>query len=214
MSSDYSTLEREWLDEDVYCVGGGPSLKGFDFSLLKDKRVIGCNDAYHLGGDIIKILVFGDAGWWHRNRMNLETFTGRVATNAPSMKEFQVPGMLKFKRERDGYHKGDTLGWNYSTGALAINLAVNLGARRVLLLGYDLANHDGQSHWHHLNSKTTQDASFARFLRGFHMLQRHLPVGVDVANVTDGTSKLKCFREMTFNELHQHLARAPLKEAA
>ena len=40
------TYQNMWKNRTVYIVGGGPSLKDFDWSLLNDKRVIAINRAY------------------------------------------------------------------------------------------------------------------------------------------------------------------------
>jgi len=196
---------KEWGGGRAFLIGGGPSLRGFDFSLLKPEHVIGANDAFSLGGDIVKYCVFGDANWWQHNKFKLETFTGRVVSNAPSLIPMNVPYLLKTARQRDGIHSGTTLGWNYSTGALAINLAISLGAVSIYLLGYDLCNQHSKSHWHDHNPKTTQEFTFKRFLRGFQCVKSSLPEGVKVINVTDGTSRLDCFEKMEYAQLFSML---------
>jgi len=35
--------DNSWKDEDCYIIGGGPSLKRFNWSLLKGKKTIGIN---------------------------------------------------------------------------------------------------------------------------------------------------------------------------
>lgn len=201
MQLDLWTPTREWDGEDAFLVGGGPSLAGFDFSLLRPLNVLGCNDAFHLGAGVVDFCVFGDAGWWNRNKWTLEkNFAGRTVTNAPSLIHLKIPNVLRMRRVRDGIHSGDTLGWNYSTGALAINLAISLGARRIFLLGYDLCNRDGASHWH-VHGKATQQYAFDRFRRGFDMVKASLPAGVQVFNVTDGGSKLTAFPMFSFEAL-------------
>ena len=195
---DLWTPTREWEGQDAYLIGGGPSLTGFDFSRLAGSNVIGCNDAFHLGAEIVTFCIFGDPSWWQKVKWELEKFEGRVVTNAPTILPYKVPGLLKMLRERDGIHSGSTLGWNYSTGAAAINLATSLGAHRIFLLGYDLGNAGSKSHWHAHNGKVTQDYAFKRFMRGFDMVKQHLPEGVEVLNVTDGTTKLEAFPKINF----------------
>lgn len=198
------TPTREWEGQDAFLIGGGPSLISFDFTLLQGRNVIGCNDAFHLGPQIVSICMFGDAGWWNRNKWKLEKFTGRIVTNAPSIAHLKIPNMLMMKRVRDGIHSGDTLGWNYSTGALAINLAISLGAARIFLLGYDLQNKDSKSHWH-THGKDVREYSFQRFMRGFTVVKAGIPQGVQVLNVTDGTSRLDCFAKVNFEVFYSVL---------
>lgn len=205
MKNGYWTPQREWDLQDVFLIGGGPSLANFNFDDLRGKNVIGCNDAYHLGGEIVKICAFGDAGWYHRNRKQLYDFTGRIVTNSPALATWKDETLLRMRRERDGIHKGEVCGWNYSTGAMAINLAISLGAMRVFLLGFDLNNLQGKSHWHDKNLRLTLERAFQRHLKGFNTIALTLPAGVDVVNITDGTSRIKCFRTMTFSKFHEYL---------
>ena len=191
---------REWEGQAAFLIGGGSSLERFDFTLLTGLNVIGCNDAFHLGPEIVRVCVFGDAGWWHRNKWHLEKYAGRIVTNAPSLMHLRIPNVQKMKRIRDGIHNHDTLGWNYSTGALAINLAISLGAVKIYLLGYDLTNVGNKSHWHKYG-KATREFCFSRFLRGFETLKAALPAGVSVVNVSDGSSKLNCFETISFETL-------------
>lgn len=200
------TVPNDWAGQDAICIGGGPSLTGFDFSVLRDRNTIGCNDAFRLGSDIVQYCVFGDSQWWQREKYNLQEFTGHLVTNSPSLLHYNIPGLLKCHRSRDGLHRGSTLGWNYSTGALAINLAVSLGATRIFLLGYDLnITPAGAHHWHKYNTKGTKEVVFKRFLAGFHTLKRSMPLEVQTFNVTNGTSKLDAFPCISFPQFHAAL---------
>jgi hypothetical protein len=192
------TPTREWEGQDAFLIGGGASLSGFEFKSLIGRNVIGCNDAFHLGPEIVSICAFGDHGWWQRNRFKLEKWTNRLVTNSPSVMPFKVPNMLKMHRLRDGIQTGNKLGWNYSTGAMVINLAVSLGAKRIFLLGYDCGNIGKEHHWHQHNQKPIHVGSYHRFLEGFETVKRSLPAGIDVLNVTDGTSQLKSFPTISF----------------
>jgi len=189
------TPSPEWKDQDAFIIGGGSSLQGFDFSQLQGKNVIGCNDAFRLGPDIVQICLFGDSSWWEHNKQDLRYFLGRVVTCAPTCLSLNLDWLLQMKRIRDGLHEGDTLGWNYSTGAAAINLAVTLGATRIFLLGFDLGMQNGKFHWHNYNLKRLNTEPFVRFTRGFHTLAKSLGrlPNVGVFNVTDGSSKLPVF---------------------
>jgi len=196
------TPPPEWKGQDGIIIGGGSSLKDFDFTQLKGKNVIGCNSAYKLGGDIVNICLSGDASWWEINKHELKNFTGRVVTCAPTLLPINLDWLLQMERVRDGLHEGKTLGWNYSTGAAAVNLAVSLGAIDIYLLGFDMAVVDGKSHWHNYYLKRFNKEAIVRFIRGFHTLEnslKRLP-HVKVYNVTDGSSNLPVFNRITFAE--------------
>ena len=198
MAPELWTATEEWKDQDAFLIGGGPSLTGFDFESLAGRNVIGCNDAFHLGERIVSICVFGDASWWQKNKFKLEKFKNPIVTNCPVVLPLKVPGLRKTRRIRDGLHNGTNLGWNYSTGALAINLAVNLGVKRIFLLGYDCQKMGNHHHWHNHNQKHIHDSSYHRFIGGFRTLKKALTPGVDVFNVTDGTSALDAFPTISF----------------
>ncbi len=196
------TPSPDWAGKDAFLIGGGPSLTSFDFNLLKGRCVIGCNDAFRLGPEICQICLFGDASFFHSQKWNLEKFQGKVITCAPTLKFLNLPWLSKMDRQRDGIHKGSTLGWNYSTGAAAINLAISMGATRIFLLGYDAGKVNGKTHWHNHRDKIIQDETYRRFIRGFHTVHqslKHYPE-VRVINVTDGTSQLPVFDRMNFTQ--------------
>jgi len=195
------TPSREWEGEDAFIIGGGASLTGFNFSQLAGLHVIGCNDAFRLDPEIVEICCFADVGWWHKNKWDLEKFSNRVVTNSNKMENFNVPGILNMKRVKDGFHTGDTLGFNASTGAVALNLAVLLGATRVFLLGFDMCLQGNKHHWHEHQTKGILPDSFARHIQGFLTLKRSLPPEVEVFNVTDGSSKLRVFPCIGFERM-------------
>ena len=56
--------EKVWDDLDAFIIGGGHSLKSFNWDLLKSEMTIGCNMAYSLGQEICKIFIFGDNKWF------------------------------------------------------------------------------------------------------------------------------------------------------
>lgn len=179
-------------------------MAAFPFPSLAGKNTIGCNDAFYLGPDIVKICLFGDAGFFHKMKWELEKFKGRVVTCAPALLPLNLDWLLQMKRVRDGLHEGDTLGWNYSTGAAAVNLAFSLGATRIFLLGFDMGKGEGgKSHWHNHRTKHIADEAYRRFIRGFHTLAAGLKryPNVKVFNVTDGSSKLPVFDRIPFKDL-------------
>ena len=191
----------EWKDQDAILIGGGASLRKFDFSVLKGKNVIGCNDAFRLGKDIVSYCLFGDPSFFEKNREELATFGNPVVTCAPSILNKPIPWLLQMRRIRDGLHEGNIVGWNYSTGATATNLALSLGARRIMLLGYDLGlQPNGRSHWHDAHPVPPREEAYRRFMRGFHSVAASLKryPEVQVFNVTDGSSNLKLFPTMSF----------------
>ena len=198
------TPERCWEGKDAFIIGGGASLKAFDFSILKGRNTIGCNDAFRLGEDVCKVCLFGDASWFQKNRIDLGEFKNPIFHVAPSLVKMNMPGYNALHRKPKGLWDGNEIGWNFSTGAGAINLAINMGAKRIFLLGIDLHLTEGKSHWHNHRPRLTPDPIFQRFLKGFQFLAESLKLpkyqGIEILHVIDEHSALPFFMKMPFRE--------------
>lgn len=193
---------RDWEGQDSFLIGGGHSLYGFDFKRLIGKNTIGCNDAFRLGPEIVKFCIFGDGAFFQKNKWVMQKSGLRYVSNSPTLFNFKLPWIHLMHRESHGLWDGDKLGWNASTGAAAINLAISLGSKRIYLLGYDMNLVRGKSHWHSHRDKLTTEQAFTRFAHGFGNVQKDLVKypGVEILNVTDGTSKLPHFRQINWEQ--------------
>lgn len=192
---------QEWRGEDAYIIGGGPSLRYFYWDHLRGKNTIGCNSAFLLGHDIVKILLFADIHWWRKiGEKGTESFGGRVVgCSDKRIRKETCPWLLIMDRQDDGLGR-DRLAFNSNTGAMAVNLALILGARRVFLLGFDMKLGDGgRANWHDLRCEPPQKTVYSRFIRGFDSLAGALPEvfpGCEVWNVTND-SDLNSFPKVT-----------------
>lgn len=174
-----------WLDETVFVVGGGPSLLGMDLQPIHVCPVLGVNNAFELGL-WVDVTFFGDKRWFEINKDRLLAHPSLVVTCNPwSM--FTMMNRVKQlpKAGRNGlYWKGqDKLCWNQNSGAAAINLAVLLGAKRIVLLGFDMKvdeakGYRGGHNWHayheQLNSVPRKQIYGDRFLDGFKRIKADL----------------------------------------
>ena len=167
--------EPIWKDEEVFIIGGGTSLKDFDWSLLKDEKTIGCNNAFRLGPEICKICLFVDRKFIfsgpnqprHGFYDELEKFPNWVVTNDPQLKWNEEPWLKWMPRKSSGLHT-DALGFNANCGASAVNLALLLGASTIYLLGIDMhLGEQGNPNWHnHLIDKPSKEV-YTRMLSSF-----------------------------------------------
>jgi len=146
-----------WEGLDAFIIGGGTSLRGFDWTLLHDEKTIGCNQAFRLGERVCDICVFGDhkflfgtnGDFRQQNYEPMSQFKNPIVTSDPKCKNSKVPWLLFMPRLSTGLAKKDALAWNCNTGAMAINLALILGAKVVYLLGFDMRLDDkGKPNWH------------------------------------------------------------------
>ena len=187
--------------ETVYILGGGASLKDFDFEKLRDKFVIGCNDAYTLGWGLVNLLFFGDTKWWlqHQDRL-LSSYHGPIVT---LLRLKHLPHGRLFYMEMDRGNlsvKGDTLGWFQNSGIAAMNLGLLLGARTIVLLGFDchipagemtLPVEERSSNWYKNECFTPLERTYARFLGRWDEVGKQLPgkfPDVSVINANPGSS--------------------------
>ena len=205
-----------WEGQEVFIIGGGHSLRDFDWSLLLNERTIGCNQAFRLGEAVCDICVFCDsslifekpepgggklkprAGFYDE----LSKFRNPVVTNDNALKHRPEPWLKWMPRRTKGLHH-DALGFNANTGATAINLALILGAKTVYLLGFDMFLDDkGRPNWHDNLIDKPSNECYERFLASFGHVSRELPIkfpGCQVFNVTK-KSNLNIFPKLDFDE--------------
>ncbi len=181
-----------WDGEEVFIIGGGVSLKAFKWDLLKEELTIGCNDAYIHGEEVCKLCVFGDHKWFLVHERALAHYKGVVVTNASQLYKSDVEWLLWMYREQYGLHT-DKLGWNACTGAVAINLALVLGAKKVYLLGFDMHKTEGKTNWYdNFIDRKQPDTNYDRFINdGFSKFPKELESKfpeVKVINITDNSS--------------------------
>lgn len=208
-----------WKGQSAYLIGGGSSLRSFDFSLLRGKNTIGCNHAFELGVDVVKWVVFADHEWFNKVKHELKLFKGDIVSCSSGIVDLNLPWIHKMSRIKDGLQtEGTNIGWNNSSGAIAMNLAVRLGAERIYLLGYDLsADARGRTHWHARYACPSNNDSFQRFVRGFGAIKQGIDERfphIQVFNVTDGSSNLKLWPAISFQTFRETLEAEERKIAA
>jgi hypothetical protein len=157
--------------------------------------VIGCNDAY-LFGSWVDVCLFIDAHWYWKHKEWLSAFQGTKVTTLEDL--IGEPDINVMQNDIRGMSpKPSALAANTNTGAAAINLACHMGAKRILLTGFDmkLDPKTGQSNWHPNNLDKVTDEVFQKFRTWMvHVvagLQQNFP-DVEVLNATPG-SALKAF---------------------
>lgn len=191
-------INQIWNNESCFIIGGGPSLKKFDFSLLKGKHVIGCNDAYSLGEDICEVCHFSDIPWWNLHKDKLASFKNLIITSHPALTH--EPLLKVTKRYIDGLHE-DGLGMSGSTGCSAINLAILLGAVRIFLMGFDMKLINNTTNWHVNTLQKPDKKLFPVFIEGFNALNKDRLAKfphVKIYNLTED-SDLNLFPKISIN---------------
>ena len=187
----------DWAGADAYIIGGGPSLAGFDFSQLRNRHTIGINDAFRLGVSVCKICFFSDEEWFSRSEQALLMYRGRVVSHcdhASVLNADRVDTMPRVMDRLNEDHSG--LAFCGSSGPGAVNLALLLGAKRVMLLGFDCTkSRTGETHWHHHNVEPPANDIYPKFIAGWREVAKSLPErfpGREIINLNPN-SAIDCF---------------------
>ena len=196
-------VPRMWEGGDVWILGGGPSVtkefgipnevvqsvvKGTSppsvyspyLSRLHDRHVIGINVAY-LIGNWIDIVFFGDKGFYLKHQNGLASFPNLRISCLPSMgSNSWVKCLQRDVNHTRGISTSPKLcSWNGNSGAAAISVAAWTGAKRIILLGFDMKLTDSKQHWHNLygrgeikDTRKLMQLPFMRHLKGFDQIAK------------------------------------------
>ena len=144
---------------------------------IHSKHVIGINVAYQFG-NWVDICFFGDRGFFDTNRAGLSNFRKLVVTCVRKVGEKNLswikylPQELQSTNKRSkGRKEGistnpNMVCWNENSGAAAISVAAWAGAKRIVLVGFDM-NLDPVSKEQHFHNNY--------HLKGKGLLPKQLP---------------------------------------
>ena len=170
----------------VAILATGPSMSQAVADCVRGRcQVIAVSDAYRLA-PWADVLVSSDSAWWRHHNPE---FAGRKLSGVPVKDIEQVEGNMS----------------GSNTGLIAIKVAVSMGAKRILLLGYDM----GGTHFfgsHPSPLKNTTPSRFEVFKKQF---AGYKPRGVEIINCTPG-SALACYPHMTLEAALAGLAQPSL----
>ena len=188
------TVPTEWRGETAVLLGGGPSLGAIDPALLRGRaRIVAINDAGLVLAPWADVLLYADDRWLAWNRADLGRFRGgRLVKRCRPLVSFAAPDVHVIERAPHRVDLSDDPRWvaGFCSGGAAINLAYLFGARRIVLLGFDMR----PGHWHDRHRTASDPANYDRRYAAAiaRMAPRLAAAGVDVVNATPG-SALRCF---------------------
>jgi hypothetical protein len=197
------------VSRTIVCIASGPSLTPADVAYCRGRaRVLAVNDNYRIA-PWADWMYACDYAWWaaaptddvrHRQHHSIsrDIFMGERWTRDPDaadqwdlrwIESADLPGL---SRDPKLIHEGENGGYQ------AINLAYHFGARRIVLLGYDMS---GRGHWFGSHPKPLCDATnFSERVHHFDALAADLEAdGIDVVNASRQTA-LRCFRRASIQE--------------
>lgn len=181
------------------------------FRPLYNERTIAINNAY-LIANWIDVMFFGDGAWYLKHKRMLREWPGVKVSCSPrfaNMSKDEAQGIKFLARDREHTHgiskSRSMVSWNNNSGAAAISLAVHLGVRQIILLGFDMnlqaVNNKQFSHWHGAHGKTTSSKTFQRHLKGFPAIKKDADLlDVEIFNANPD-SAIQCFPKTTVSEI-------------
>lgn len=188
-----------------FLIASGPSLKSADVNAIRGQKVIAINDNYLLA-PWADVLYACDGRWWdwHHERSELKDFRGRKITQDRDAAERygieyiesrDAPGL---SRDPAYIHSGS------NAGIQAINLACHFGARRIVLLGYDMQATDGKAHWFGEHAWHDQDKvrdHWHKWLWRYQLVAEDARrMDIEIINATRETA-LTCFPRQPLSSL-------------
>ena len=197
-------VPREWDGETVAILASGPSMTRDQADYVRGKcRVIAVNNQgidTHVDGVLqpalapwADALYAADYKWWncYKDRaLKFEKY--KISIRSGPFKEVHY---LQQSAVRVFDPRPDYLVTGGNSGYQALHLAVHFGAKRVILLGYDMRMQGTRKHWFgdhpgNLNAR----GNYPMWIRCFQMFANELRknLGVGVVNCTPGTA-LDCF---------------------
>jgi hypothetical protein len=211
------SVPRLWPGQTICILASGPSLTAEDVARVQGRMpTIVVNTTYQRA-PWADVLYASDFKWWrwHKGAPDFAglkyTLSVAAAEKWAGLTALDNTGDLGLERQPTGLRTGKNSGYQ------AINLAVHFGARRIVLLGFDLQMTGGRKYWHGdhpievLDKKADMKKCQSR-LQGFRVRFESIveplkAAGVEVINASRQTA-LTCFRRVSLEEVLGGLSRA------
>lgn len=198
---NFNIPKDEWTGEAAFILGGGPSIKNFDFDRLRGRgRVIAVNNAY-TRAPWADVLFWADSRWLEWNAHDIKRHTGKykLTRRKPHVDIGCHADTLHYIPNRFSYWQDSVGGW--CGGSNAINIAYLFGARVIILLGFDMREQPVMN-WHNLHMMPHEPNQHRKkFIPALEMMETHLTkANVTVIN-TNERSGLRCFPFANIEEL-------------
>lgn len=182
---------------EACCIASGPSLTAADVELVRgwwegrsDRFVVVTNTTFRIAPWADWLFAM-DRKWWEVHRKEAEaTFQGRLVSNSAHAKQMGLIHPSEMFKKFEPFQ---------NSGAAAISLAIRLGAKRVVMLGYDCGIVKGQAHWHGDHPKGLGNCgSQRRWPQQFQKL-RDVYKGFEIVNASRHTT-LNVFPKATLED--------------
>ncbi len=197
----FGKVDSIFKGETIFIIGGGPSLRQFDFNSLKIKKTIAINKAFYT-------IPFASAVYWTDSRVygwykkDIDNFKGLKYTIGRNRDYSDDVTILRKGMKFGLEEKPDALAHGNNSGYAAINLAYHLGASKIVLLGFDMVTNEHESHFHdgYPTRKTKNSTYETQFIPAFpHIAGALKNKKIKVYNANP-RSLLDCFPKITIDQ--------------
>ncbi|WP_455872269.1 hypothetical protein [Serratia proteamaculans] len=176
------------IDTIIICASG-PSLIHADCQKAKASgaKIITVNSSWKMMPDCDYIFA-ADYRWWEENNEMLPEYPQHWSNNLKASRAYS----LEYSPVRAG--------GTFNSGQLAIHFAAWLGARNIILLGFDCSVRDG-IHWHgkHVSLANPSKCQTERWKKEFRSTAGQLCGGHNIINCSART-ELDCFTIMNLDD--------------
>jgi hypothetical protein len=191
----------EWLACVVAAPGPSLTPEVADAVYASGLPVLAVNDAYKRL-PFADILYACDACWWHARagarefggeRWSSIGLPGRFRSNDKTREQAEYGMRLVFGDDRPGFSVDPAMiHYGSNSGFQAVNMALLLGARHIVLVGFDM----GGTHFFGAHTQPLRNTgSYVSFIRAFNDAAKRLPFDVIIVN-GNPASNLLCFPRM------------------
>ena len=191
-------MPRLHPNQTIVILAGGPSLSQEAVSQSRHLITIAINDSYLLG-PWAGYHYFCDKKWyeWHKESYEYKAFQGVRITQD----DIDDPKVLRVKgAHKDGLSESpEVIHYGSNSGFQALNIAYLLGAKRIILLGYDMKiAKSGKAHWFGDHPDKVR-SNYQSWWSRFSVVADQLKGKVEVINCSPD-SALQCFPKMPLSE--------------
>lgn len=193
----------DWRGRACVVVGSGPSAGGLDLGQAEGRAEILCvNESWRLA-PFARVLYACDGAWW-RVRGGVPDFGGlRVTGDERAARTYGLQRVrIETANDRLQLRRAGVIGYGGNSGFQALNLALQFGASRIILAGFDMTLADGV-HWHGAHGGGLRNPSAQSLARWARVLDAQAPLlqrlGVTVLNVSP-VSALTAFPKVSLED--------------
>jgi hypothetical protein len=208
MRKKLQELKTKLSGQEVFIVGGGYSVERINKNFLQDKLVIGINDSYQFLPNAVA-LYWCDNEWLRNHLDNLNSHPCKLRFNARHNGRAHVRqdiettggGTVLFRSGEMGFDPNPDNVKGNNGGAQCLNLIINMGAKRINLIGFDMRDDPlkpGRTNYHNNHHIQGRPDVYSRLfipaMKELYKEVRRLRIDVDIVNCSP-TSALQCFRK-------------------